>query len=149
MSTNIYYHMHHIIPKHMGGTNDPLNLERLTIQEHAARHYELWYLVGMKQDYIAWKALSGARDFYDEYKQFMRENNTGNKNPMYGKKRPDLGIVSKNNAKEWMVTNPNGDTKKIKSLNQFCIDNNLTQSLMWAVSQGKQTHHKHWKCQLV
>ena len=29
------YHNHHIIPKRIGGTNDPSNLIRLSIQEHA------------------------------------------------------------------------------------------------------------------
>lgn len=28
-------HIHHIIPRHMGGTDDPSNLIELTIQEHA------------------------------------------------------------------------------------------------------------------
>ena len=29
------YHKHHIIPKHIGGTDDPSNLVDLTIEEHA------------------------------------------------------------------------------------------------------------------
>ena len=28
-------HLHHIIPKHMGGTDDPDNLIKLSIEEHA------------------------------------------------------------------------------------------------------------------
>ena len=41
-------HMHHIIPKHMGGTDDPSNLVELTVEEH-----------GSTYDFVAWKALSG------------------------------------------------------------------------------------------
>jgi hypothetical protein len=31
-------HIHHIIPKHMGGSNDPSNLIKLTVAEHAEAH---------------------------------------------------------------------------------------------------------------
>lgn len=53
------YHTHHIIPKHFGGTNDPSNLIKLTISEHAAWHYELWVYWGKTEDWLAWKGLSG------------------------------------------------------------------------------------------
>ena len=36
------YHKHHIIPKHMGGTDDPSNLIELTIEEHAEAHRKLF-----------------------------------------------------------------------------------------------------------
>ena len=36
------YHNHHIIPKHMGGSYDPSNLVRLTIEEHAEAHKTLY-----------------------------------------------------------------------------------------------------------
>jgi DNA-directed RNA polymerase subunit RPC12/RpoP len=53
------YHIHHITPKHMGGTNDPHNLKKLTVEEHAEAHKQLWHDFGYQQDFIAWKALSG------------------------------------------------------------------------------------------
>lgn len=53
------YQVHHIVPKHMGGSNDPSNLVQLTIEEHANAHRELWEKHGLKEDYLAWKALSG------------------------------------------------------------------------------------------
>lgn len=53
-------HIHHILPKHLGGTNDPSNLtEPITRAEHAELHRLLWEKHGTKYDYIAWKALSG------------------------------------------------------------------------------------------
>lgn len=52
-------HVHHIIPKHMGGTDDPSNLVSLTVEEHAAAHKELYEKYGKKEDYIAWKGLEG------------------------------------------------------------------------------------------
>jgi|TARA_B110000879_G_scaffold52054_1_gene73923 hypothetical protein len=52
-------HLHHIIPKHIGGSNDPSNLIELTVEEHAEAHRVLYEEHGRWQDHIAWKALSG------------------------------------------------------------------------------------------
>ena len=52
-------HKHHIIPKHMGGTDDPSNLVELTIEEHADAHKKLWEEHGRVQDWLAWQGLSG------------------------------------------------------------------------------------------
>ena len=52
-------HKHHIIPEHIGGTNDPENLVELSVEEHAAAHKELWEQHGRWQDYVAWQGLSG------------------------------------------------------------------------------------------
>jgi hypothetical protein len=52
-------HKHHIIPRHMGGSNDPSNLVEVTVEEHAELHHQLWEDLGYKEDYIAWQALSG------------------------------------------------------------------------------------------
>ena len=38
MSPKKIYHNHHILPKHMGGTDDPENIIKLTIEEHAEAH---------------------------------------------------------------------------------------------------------------
>src|ERR1035441_2574757 len=52
-------HIHHKIPKHMGGSDDPSNLVELSIAEHAEAHRILYEQYGLKQDEIAWKMLSG------------------------------------------------------------------------------------------
>lgn len=52
-------HKHHIIPKHVGGSDDPSNLIELTIEEHAEAHRVLWETYGRPEDKLAWKALSG------------------------------------------------------------------------------------------
>lgn len=52
-------HKHHIIPKHMGGTDEPSNLIELTIEEHAIEHKKLWEKHGKWEDYYAWQGLSG------------------------------------------------------------------------------------------
>ena len=52
-------HIHHIVPKHMGGTDDPTNLVELTIEEHAEAHKKLYEEYGREEDKIAWMGLSG------------------------------------------------------------------------------------------
>lgn len=57
--SNVIYHWHHIIPRHAGGTDDPSNLVKLTIQEHAEAHRLLWEQHGRLEDKAAWVGLSG------------------------------------------------------------------------------------------
>ena len=52
-------HLHHIIPRHAGGTDEPSNLIRLTIPEHAEAHRALYEEFGRDEDRLAWMALSG------------------------------------------------------------------------------------------
>jgi len=54
------YYTHHIIPKHAGGTDDPSNLIKLTLEEHANAHKELFKKYGRWQDEVAYKAISGS-----------------------------------------------------------------------------------------
>lgn len=53
------YHLHHIIPRHMGGSDDPSNLIKLTIEEHSEAHRILYEHHGLEEDRLAWLALSG------------------------------------------------------------------------------------------
>ena len=55
----IVLHIHHIIPKHMGGTDDPSNLIELTVEEHSEAHRILFEQFGRKEDELAWKGLAG------------------------------------------------------------------------------------------
>jgi hypothetical protein len=50
-------HKHHIVPKHMGGTDDPSNLVYLTIEEHAEAHKNLWETYGKIEDKVAYLGL--------------------------------------------------------------------------------------------
>ena len=53
-------HKHHIIPKHMGGTDAPSNIIELSIEEHAEAHRRLYEEHGCWEDKIAYQALEGS-----------------------------------------------------------------------------------------
>jgi hypothetical protein len=53
-----YTHKHHIVPRHVGGTDDDSNLIELTIDAHAEAHRILWETHGREEDRVAWLGLS-------------------------------------------------------------------------------------------
>lgn len=59
MNNNTIYHTHHIIPKHIGGNDDPSNLILLTVKEHAEAHKLLYEKYGREEDRLAWLGLDG------------------------------------------------------------------------------------------
>lgn len=72
-------HTHHIIPRHIGGTDDPSNLVELTVEEHAEAHRVLFETYGRWQDEVAWKMLSGQINSYEASQQARVLANLGNK----------------------------------------------------------------------
>ena len=56
-------HKHHIIPRYMGGTDEPENLVEVTVTQHAMFHFCNYQLWGNEEDKIAWRALSGQITF--------------------------------------------------------------------------------------
>lgn len=55
-------HKHHIVPKHMGGSDDKMNLIELTREEHAQAHLNLYEKHGKKEDLGAYYLLTGQTD---------------------------------------------------------------------------------------
>jgi hypothetical protein len=53
-------HRHHIVPRHAGGTDEPLNLTPpISIRLHACFHLDRWRRLGDVNDYIAYRFLRG------------------------------------------------------------------------------------------
>ena len=124
MSAMPIYYTHHIIPRHAGGTNDPSNLIKLTVEEHAEAHRILYETYGRWQDYVAWKAISGfigkeeiikltqslatkgkkQTPEHVQKRKMMGEKNpmwkSGEKNPMYGKRGELSPHFGKKNSEE-------------------------------------------------
>jgi hypothetical protein len=85
-------HKHHIVPKHMGGSDDPDNLIELTIEEHAEAHRMLYEKYGKVQDKLAWQGLSGLLSNQELVETLLSETKKGPNNPMWGKPAPNRGI---------------------------------------------------------
>ena len=116
-------HIHHIIPQHMGGTDDPENLIELTIEEHAIAHLKLYEEYGHWQDYLAHRALSGqiksdelrrlktiltwtGRKHTEEAKEKIRESRS--KQPMFPRTKETKKKIS-----DALIGHPvSNDTKK-------------------------------------
>jgi len=55
----IRFHKHHIVPRHMGGGDEPSNIAYVSIEEHAYLHLALWRQYGLEEDRLAYLGLSG------------------------------------------------------------------------------------------
>jgi hypothetical protein len=69
------YHIHHIIPKYMGGTNEPNNLVRLPLWAHAEVHKRLFEVYGNIEDDIASCMLSGKIEGVEELRIELAKRN--------------------------------------------------------------------------
>jgi hypothetical protein len=113
MSAMIIYHKHHIIPRHIGGTDEPSNLIKLTVEEHAEAHRVLYENHGRWQDYVAWQTLCGQITHKEAIKLSQSLANIGDKNPMFGmfgEKNPNYvnrgkksPLYGKKQPKEWNI----------------------------------------------
>ena len=153
-------HKHHIIPKHMGGTDDPFNLIELTIEEHAEAHRILFEKYGKKEDELAWRGLTGLISKEELVKQLMflgqQKGGFNNKGKIRGpqtlehKNKIRKSCKGKNLGKTGMAKvysgfiDPNGNKVIIKNLHNFCKQNNLNQGTMSCVASGKKKQHKGW-----
>lgn len=83
-------HKHHIVPRHMGGTDDSSNLVELTVEEHAEAHRILFEKHGQWEDYLAWQGLAKLIPKQQLVKKIQSEsakkNLRINGNPFYGKR---------------------------------------------------------------
>jgi len=81
-------HKHHIIPRHMGGSDNSENLIELSITEHAEAHRKLYEEHGRWQDKIAWQGLLGLIG-YDDILREMNAARRGENHPFYGQPRSE------------------------------------------------------------
>lgn len=70
-------HGHHIIPKHIGGTDDEWNFVFLTVRQHALAHRLLWKRDGRWQDKLAWQGLSNMIEQDELIRQVQSNTNKG------------------------------------------------------------------------
>ena len=115
-------HLHHIKPKHRGGTDDDGVVE-VSITCHAMFHWCEWKLHGHRGDWVAWQCLSG-QITHAEANRLMK---LGDNNPA---KRPEVRVkISKaakkqtNRAKTYDITLANGEVVRITNLKKWGRDN--------------------------
>ena len=74
----IHYHVHHLVPTHAGGTDDPSNLVKVNVAMHAFMHKLRYIEIGDVWDKIAYESLSGlithAEAAHQARKEFARLN---------------------------------------------------------------------------
>jgi hypothetical protein len=133
-------HKHHIIPRYMGGTDDPANLVDLTPAEHAEAHRLLYEQYGNWQDYVAWQGLAKLDANFNAAKQSIIEggrkgaakSNLRWKDPVLREKyRKQQSAKMKGrhtgrdktwNGKLYEITHPDGKVEQVEGLRQWCLD---------------------------
>jgi hypothetical protein len=92
----IYTHIHHIVPRHIGGDDSPENLIELTVEDHAIAHRHLYKMYGRWEDKVAWLGLSGQIDNQEIIRMKISETNKGNTNLLgYKHSEESLRKISK------------------------------------------------------
>jgi len=92
-------HIHHILPKYMGGTDDPENLIEVTVEQHAELHFAAYLKHGRWQDWYAAMGLAGiigkeeivkAQQVYGgTISTKNRRSYDGEGNPFYGRQHKE------------------------------------------------------------
>ena len=75
----------------MGGTDDPSNLKKITVEEHAEAHKILWEQHGDEYDRIAWLGLSKMIDKQELISMLLSENGRRNPNKLTNEHRKKGG----------------------------------------------------------
>ena len=157
----------------MGGSDDPSNLVKVTVEQHALLHKQLWEDLKDIRDYYAWKGLSGqnvdklkltcslggkigskkllGKPKSLEHKKSLSEVNLGKKLSDETKKKLSDALIGNKSPfhKKYEIIDPTGKKYIVDGLNKFCRDNNLSQGNMSEVANGARQQHKGWKCKLL
>jgi hypothetical protein len=157
-------HKHHIIPKHVGGTDEPSNLIELTPAEHAEAHRILYEEYSRWQDYVAWQGLLKLDKKFDAAKESMIHGaKKGNKNSNDQWKNPELkfkrvekfkksmegkwaGLGRKGSlnpaAKDYVIIHPDGTEENVTALKTWCELRNLNYNSFYNQCVGRKKSHQ-------
>ena len=141
-------HLHHIIPRHAGGTDDPSNLVELTPEEHAEAHRKLWEEHGRWQDYCAWMGLAKYSTNKEHIKLVIQESNRARKGMKYNRiKTGNYNRKGANNpcARQYIVEHPDGTKENVKALKVWCEERELNYNTFHAQCIGRGKSHKGYK----
>jgi hypothetical protein len=71
----------------MGGSDDPSNIEELTVEEHAEAHRQLYEQHGHWEDWVAWQGLAKLIGKEDILRRVIMESNSRRKGLKYRQAR--------------------------------------------------------------
>jgi hypothetical protein len=131
-------HKHHIIPKHAGGTDDPSNLVKLTVAEHAEAHRILFEQYGREEDRIAWRGLAGIIGHEEAVLEAAKLGSRnarrlkGKEHPYYGKKRPEHSAKMKGRKAVRSEQHTNNLNKRFTSEYLEKVSNSISRN--WKVT---------------
>jgi hypothetical protein len=116
-------HEHHVTPRYLD--SESTVTVTVTVTQHAMFHYCNWLLWGNKQDWVAWKGLSGqigSEELFLETSSIGGKNNAGKpKSPEHRRKisesissinRSALGTEVKRKISQSMKGNTNSHSQK-------------------------------------
>jgi len=122
------FHEHHIVPTHAGGSDDPSNKVRLTIEEHAETHRKRYEELGDEYDRIAWQMLSGQMKVAEAIKEAQRESGRRTK----GRRWADSGKSQSEEFKQFM-----SEFKKIDMLgNQNAVGHVVSDEVRKSIAKN-------------
>ncbi len=134
-------HKHHIIPKYIGGTNDPENLVRVTVTQHAMFHFCNYQLWGNEEDKLAWKGLSRQMSFDEGRLELYRLNGRRtyeNKTALFAMSPERRSEVSK----KAVETNKKNGT----ALFALTFEERIENGKKGGKKGGKTTSSQKWQC---
>lgn len=71
--SNVYTEVHHILPKSLGGKNNPENLIQLLPEEHLKCHWLRYKAIGDKEDFLAVKMMLNAKFLSQKFESFHKK----------------------------------------------------------------------------
>lgn len=115
-------HKHHIIPRHMGGTDDKENIIELSVHEHAMAHLRLYEEHNKPQDLLAYQCLMGYFNKKEIIHQLCKLGGTigGNKNRESG----HMSNLGKSMPLDLRLKNIQIGVEKSRELKLGCFFNN-------------------------
>lgn len=149
-----YTEKHHIIPKCMGGTDDKINIVRLSAKAHYVAHHLLTKIYPKNPKLMfAYNMMSVGHSGKRVY-SYMHESNR--KKHAYNLSVAKKGCVAYNKGKQmskeqkeklsnlWKFVSPDGVEYITRGLKDHCTKYNLNPSTMCSVQKGDRSNHKGW-----
>lgn len=128
---DVYYEKHHILPRSMGGNNDPENLILLTAREHFLAHWLLWRIYRNRSTACAFSMMSRGKICSSRaYKEIREALSISQMNNTFWK-NVDTNKLSKStseyNKKAWNLSKTERSEKARK---------------IWESRRKNGTHHR-------